>query len=401
MIHLGLFTFCFAILSYFINGSLSFDESQLVKWDTGWYLSLKENGYVFIENAQNNTGFFPGFPFLWKITGLGAIGISILNLILFVVSFYLLVYYFNPPQRTQYLFLTLPPLFFFFVPYSESLFFLFSTLILIGLKKNNWLLTTLAFMLATFTRSAGTIFIPALIMSMFLISHKSTLKETCKEYSLYIAAGIITTLTVIYIQFLQTGVWFASSKTHIHWKHYFRIPEFPLHSWGENEILFLDGTGMLIGLTALAILLILFIQKIKQPMTEANKSYLFSLLYLGGISLSILLFQGGDIHSLNRYIFATPFYFIFLLEFSKKNFSLKEILLFFLILTGYWLFCGSYKHITIFVNYLLLSVFLILFLFIYGPYKRIAQWSFIAIYVSSVFLQAFLFILFLKGTWIG
>lgn len=401
IIHLALFLFCSGLIYFTTFGNLIIEVSQFVHWDANWYISIKEGGYIFVENKQNNTGFFPLFPLLWKVTHLSIAGICILNLLLFILSFYLLVFFFEPKKKTQYLFLAAPSFLFFITPFSESLFFLFSTLILIGLKKDNWLLTAAAFMLAVFTRSAGTIFIPALIGSAYFLSNASTIKKTVTEYTLYIITCISATLLVIYFQFVQTGVWMAATKTHKYWGHYFRLPHLPLNSWGNSEINRLDGTGMLVGITSLVILLLFFISKIKNTYTENRKYYLFSLLYLGGICMSMLLFQGGDLHSLNRYIFATPFYFIFLLEFEKRNFTIRNVLLAFLLLIVYWLFFGSYLHIVTFLDYTLLAALLAVFLLTNNPNEKIAKWSFVVVYVGSTVWQAYFFVRFLNGVWIG
>ncbi len=400
-IHFSLFLFLTAFVYFFINGDLTFTTSQLIQWDSGWYQAIKQNGYTFIENSQNSTGFFPLFPFVWYITGLGTIGISLLNFFLFVVSFCLLVQTFQPKEKTQYLFLSIPGLFFFIIPYTESLFFLFSTLLLIGLKKDNWILTAVAFLLATLTRSAGTIFIPALIVSVYFLSDSSSVKKTFARYLLYILVCIGATLLVVYIQYLQTGVWFAVAKTHKYWDHYLRFPEFPLRSWGRAEILRLDGSGMVVGIIASFLLLSLFLSKIKKQYREQSNYYLFSLLYLCGIVLSMLVFQGGLVVSLNRYIFATPFYLIFLLSFENRSFPTRHAFVGFFLLTLYWLAFGSYAHISILLGYLLLSVFLASFLLLNNPSQKIARTSFVLIYLLSTLAQAYFFALFLKGVWIG
>jgi hypothetical protein len=400
-IHFALLLFFFSLIYYFTFGNFTISISQFAQWDANWYSTIKDQGYTYIEGSQNSTGFFPGFPFFWKLSGVDILGMCVINFLLFLSSFLLLAHVFNPKERTQYLFLSIPCLFFFIVPYSESLFFLFTTLLLIGLKKNNWWLTMVSFALATFTRSAATIFIPALVASVFFIATKENWKKTLKEFLLYIFACITITFLVIYIQYLQTDVWFAAAKTHKHWEHELRMPKLPFHSWGATIIARLDGTAMFVGLTALVILLGLFISKLKNTYTEKEKSYLFSLLYLAGITFSMLLFQGGDMHSLNRYIFATPFYFIFLLEFEKRKFSYREVTITFLLLTLFWLLFGSYKHILTFIYCTLISLLFVLCMVIYTSSEKKSRWAFIIVYIVSTILQAYFFAHFLNGMWIG
>lgn len=400
-IHFSLLLFFFVLIYYFSFGNLQIRFFQLTQWDANWYLNIRDNGYFFIEGQQSSTGFFPGFPYFWKFLGLGIIGISLVNFLLFISSFVLLIYFFKPGERTQYLFLSIPCLLFFMVPYSESLFFLFSTLVLIGLKKNNWWLTMIAFVLAGYTRSAATIFIPALIVSSFFVMRSTHWKEPLKEFSFYTFTCITITFLVIYQQYLETDVWFAATKTHKHWDHALRIPELPLRSWGKTITARLDGTSLLVGLASLIILLKIFVSKLKNTYQAQEKYYLFSILYLTGISLSILLFQGGDLHSTNRYIFATPFYFIFLLAMEHWSFSLRKIWIAFFLLTIYWLLFESYQHILTLGYYTLLSVLIILFLLIFSSSEKISRWAFITVYLVSTFCQAYFFVHFLHGMWVG
>lgn len=399
-LHFILFTPFFLFIYFVANYTLEGISDHLSIWDSKWYQSIAFEGYQY-KDGQNNTAFFPLFPYFWKYTGLDVLGISIANFLIFVLSFYLFVYFFKPKEKTQQLYLAIPCLLFFMVPYSESLFFLFAVLILGGMKTKNWWLTIFGFFMATLTRSAGTIFIPALIGSVVLLYDKSTIKKTVTEYTLYITASIAATAVVIYMHFHQTGVWFAAAKTQKYWDHSLRLPALPMVSWSNSEILRLDGTALLIGLTALMILIGLLINKLKKTYPETENYYIFALLYLGGISLSILLFQGGDLHSLNRYIYATPFYFIFLLTFEKKQFTLRQLGIAFAIFLLFFLLLGSYKTFRFFIEFLALSILLLLFLLTYASSEKIARWAFIIIYILATFYQAYLFVKYLKAGWIG
>ena len=137
------------------------NSNNLVNWDAGIYKSIKNAGYFFnIETSKGNTGFYPLFPYLWKLFSLTPIGIAIFNLLIFLISFQLLIKAYKIPVDTTLLYLSIPSIIFFFLPYAESLFFLFSTLLLIGWKKKDYRLLIVACSLASITRPSILYFIP-------------------------------------------------------------------------------------------------------------------------------------------------------------------------------------------------------------------------------------------------
>jgi len=109
------------------------EKDLSIVWDGYHYTNIKNDGYSYNPARQSNVAFFPGFPYLWKYSGLNAFGISLINLLLFLTGLFFLVREFAIRQRDALLFLSLPSLFFMFVPYSEALFFAASSILLIGL----------------------------------------------------------------------------------------------------------------------------------------------------------------------------------------------------------------------------------------------------------------------------
>src|SRR5690606_31502392 len=105
--------------------------SSFLNWDAEHYHWIRNKGYEGFRVA-----FFPLFPFIWKLIPIGAIGVSVLNGCVFLVSFYFLIRQLGSSWKEVIVYLSIPGCIFFFLPYSEALFFLCSTLILIGLRKN-------------------------------------------------------------------------------------------------------------------------------------------------------------------------------------------------------------------------------------------------------------------------
>src|ERR1051325_1153864 len=57
-------------------------ERSFLNWDSQHYFSIVQNGY-----QSYSTAFFPLFPLSWKLMGLPAFAISIVNGIIFIFSF--------------------------------------------------------------------------------------------------------------------------------------------------------------------------------------------------------------------------------------------------------------------------------------------------------------------------
>jgi len=142
--------------------------NNLVQWDGGWYKNVHDNGYNYFPDKQSNSGFFPLFPYMWKFLGVGNAGIAIFNAIAFLIAFLLLAYFFDIKRRNIFLLLSVPSLFFCYIPYSESLFFLSSSLFLIGLHKSNKFLIIAGLFFASTCRAASMFFVPAIFMMEFL-----------------------------------------------------------------------------------------------------------------------------------------------------------------------------------------------------------------------------------------
>src|SRR5258705_3261931 len=93
------------LAAFNISGRVKFQltEKSFLHFDASWYNDIKENGYVYKADAQSNSGFYPAFPFLWKVTQLPPAGISIFNAIIFLFSFFLLARAFDFSTRESLL----------------------------------------------------------------------------------------------------------------------------------------------------------------------------------------------------------------------------------------------------------------------------------------------------------
>jgi len=316
------------ILFYASNKSMP-TVNLLCQWDCGWYVDVKNNGYLFIAGKQCNVAFFPLLPYLWRWLGLSIAGISLFNFFVFITSVTLLIKYLQIRQKTLITYLCVGLIGFFMVPYTESLFFLGSSLLLLGMYKKQYAVLTLGVFIAIFTRSASMIFLVALV-SAFLIESIRTQSIKNHFIILYTAAIVfLVTVAVLYWQYLQTGEFFGFFKTHAEWGHHLQWPKFPFTGW-HWPVPLTDSFALLIGISCMIILVSYTLSQFPfsknisvKPLFRVNGILslpeLFTLLYLTGGSLFILLYQGGNLGSINRYMLSTPFYLILLHLLASKK----------------------------------------------------------------------------------
>lgn len=369
---------------------------NFLNWDGEHYHWIKQFGYKDFRVA-----FFPLFPMLWKFLHLNVYGAILLNISTFLISLYFLSRKLKLNTSELLLYLSIPSFCFFFLPYTEAIFFACSTLLLIGLKDSKLPLVLIGLFLCTLTRPAFTVFIPALVL-MELFYGKFNLQSTYKIVT-YIFVTLIGVLTVGLIQHHYTGEWFKFFEAQKGWGNHLQIPTLPLNSWGGGLILRLDGTALVIGLISgifvlAKILKLSFLKTIDLP-----KEVFFSLCYLAGITVSVLLFRGGLLFSLNRFVFATPFIIIVADFYIRQSitFKTKQLIACFITLFAFWLILGSYLHITALISFLALTVYLFTILLLKNKNQlipTIAIWSLISL---NFIFQVILLIKFLNKEWVG
>lgn len=385
-------------------------NTNLTNWDAGIYLGIKEFGYsISKENLTGNTGFYPLFPYVWRFLGVNPIGVSLFNLVLFLFSFQWLAKVYNVSKKTSLLFLSLPSIAFFALPYSESMFFLFSALLLIGWKNNNNLLIIIGCILAGITRPSILYFVPA-ICFVFVYYGASRKLEKSKILSLLIIflSTIIGILFSFYLFYKSTGDPFAFFQMREDGNS-FSWPVFPLTTWRGSKLLWLDGLSFTVCLAVIAYSIRLGYNVIFKK--ESRKSLidfgvLFSLGYIIITTIHILFFNIKDstghtsLLGLNRFVFATPF-FVVLLSYAKQlggvSSKFRNWILF---ITVLGLALIGVFHPNNFPNHLRPAIY-ISFISIYWIYQFKIKQFWIVIYVVNTVLQVIIFGKFLQGLWVG
>ena len=423
LIHIIVFISGYLILGFFGHLHQVPGTENMQQWDSSWYASIKDNGYLYDPNAPSNIAFFPLFPYFWRITSLGPFGIGVLNGLIFLTSFSLLARTYKFDVKESLLFLSLPSMFFFYLPYTESLFFLMMTIMFIGLHKQKQWLIILGLFLSSMIRPTSIFFIPAIIFMEFLYTKwkGKELRQTIFRTSLYIIASISSILIVLLIQRYQTGEWFGYFEAQIkHWKHEFLIPEFPLTTWGRSNLIWLDATALFFGLVALFGVFFIGIRWIRNKFSlheKYDKGLLFSITYLGVMAVYAVFFNetdakgGTSVMSLNRYIFATPFIILFLWFYMNKvTFSLKVFGVYMGIFILVALLFGAYTNLEDLQHFKLekfktASYFGIMGLYvgIYGllNHPKFKSDLILPLYCLNMLLQLVLLDSFLSGNWVG
>ncbi|RFS18919.1 hypothetical protein DVR12_26430 [Chitinophaga silvatica] len=392
-------------------------NQNLIRNDAIWYLSIVEDGYYYSEGRMNSMAFFPFFPYVWKFLDLTPIGISILNGFVFLLGTTLIIRHLNLSFLKALIIISTPSLFFCYIPYSEAFFFLGSTFILIGIDKQKFPYIAIGTIITSLTRSVGIIFFPALIYLLVINWKKNDPEANSKWISNTLWPCVIiimSTILVLFFQYIETGEWLVFFKVQQSWNRSLSLPKLPFTTMTGTKILWLDGLALLVSIISFCILLkstIYFFLKNKTVPFSPSTS--FSLVYLTVIGFICSFFSGSwetnsgtSLMSINRYIFAGPFFIIFTSGIASLNtiqakFKNSYLLLLMTIIS--WLFLGLSTNLYEDKSYCYTIVYffiMTLYLYLYHIHN-IHKLLYILLYIVNLFIQLFLLNLYLTGSWVG
>ena len=115
--YIAAFVLLFSLL-YLKNKISLISNTTFLNWDAAHYYVVKNNGY-----DQINTAFFPLFPFLWKLLHVTPIGIGIVNFGIYMLAAAALLNELKLSTLKSFLLLSVPSIYFMFLPYAEAIFF--------------------------------------------------------------------------------------------------------------------------------------------------------------------------------------------------------------------------------------------------------------------------------------
>ena len=295
-------------------------QEKYLRWDAEIFSFIRDRNYVFEEEFRGEVraAFFPLFPFLWKTTGLSPRGVSVLNYIIFILSMALLFAYLQPrtPIRNKsklpffIALITLPTTIVYHIPYSESLFMLGMTVVVIGVLKEKYGLYFFGALLLAMVRPA-TVFVLISILAIeafrFLCNRKTN--ALIKNSILRGTPFVMGYLLVFIIQWTTSGSWTSFFDAHQFWAS--GLPE---NTWITDWSV--EGYGMnvfsifFIALPACVLSGKIIWEHRRIKMQKRDYLLLSSLLYISGILIFTILTSNGNIHSLFRFIMASPLFYI-------------------------------------------------------------------------------------------
>lgn len=369
-----------------------FDPGSFLQWDAEHYRTIAENGYEGFRTA-----FFPLFPMIWAISELNALGVSILNGCIFFLCIIFFAREFQATPKELFLTLSFPGMVYMFIPYTEANFFLGSTLLLIALHRSNSFLSVLGGIICGLSRPASLILIPALALPLFFPVKKGLYRPAI--------FGVLSLLLGVFItsgiQYADTGEWFSFFSAQSNWDNSFRTPSFPFTSWAGANIVRLDGAALLTG-TISGILFLLRSFRVKKSNTGHEFVLRFALAYIAGISLMVVLFRGGSLFSLNRFVFGTAFFMLMVpLFYRSRTWGTKDLSIAFFGLSLFFLAFFSWVHIQVFLKYELLAAYICLIPATRHPNQLVANSSFFLVMWGNLSIQVWMMSRYLEGMWIG
>lgn len=398
-------------------------NDHLSTWDAAIYECISERWYKIEESCFGNVrgAFFPLFPFVWKITNSSAIGISLINYFIFILSIALLVIHLLRVSIREKaiifaVLITLPSTVIYYIPYTEALFLLTMTIATIGLLKNKCWLYFAGFALMAMVRPA-TVFVLLAILTveLFQFLRNGQFKiflRSCfsKGFPFLIGYGIS-----FLIQTISSGTTTAMIDAQTYWAGenppLSSITDWSFEGFGLNSfaIFFVSVPALLF-----LIYLVVNVKNNKGFLLKkaefTPEAYLFyvSLAYLAGIFIFTFLTSGGNMHSYFRFTLATPLFYIAILIVLNHLHSIKlrhslliftgsGVLLFlFLILTEYG---GDRIQFSFAGMYLLVLTFL--YLLTRKDFRKNADMLVLSfLIVASLVWNTYLFNMFLSDGWI-
>jgi Gpi18-like mannosyltransferase len=166
--------------------------------DATWYLQIAATGY---KPTDGSAAFFPLYPMTIRAvsTALGGhpLGASLLISNGALLAAIILLYFLTASElseseakRTILYLMVFPAAFFYFAPYSESLFLLCIVASFWGARRKKWAVAGLAGMLAALTRSVGVFLVPALAVVLAAIFLGEAIRPAQVAGGVVILAGV-------------------------------------------------------------------------------------------------------------------------------------------------------------------------------------------------------------------
>ena len=318
--------------SKIIESSIPFvliTDDKFDRWDASIYRCIRDRMYNLDEGCYHNVrgAFFPLFPLLWRLSGLNNIGISILNYVFYLFSLALLFTHLSRcPKNNGLTFavlLTFPTAVIFYMPYTEGLFMLMMTIMVLGLLQGRYLIYFIGALLMAMVRPA-TLFV---LLALLAVKGINYLRE--RDLSRFIMSLIRCAMPFFFgylltavIQRYYSGSWTTFFDAQKLWHGGRLTPITKISDWSVEGFGMSSFAVFFVGLPACLYLIYFIIKALRGkgrlPLDKREMIWLLSLFYLAGIFLYILLTSGGNLHSFWRFTLASPPFFIAIIIYLSK-----------------------------------------------------------------------------------
>ena len=393
-------------IQFFLHRTTIFSTTptpeNLVSWDAGWYREISQNGYSYNDSGQSSSGFYFLFAAIWKVTHLDGLGMSILNIIFFASGFSILSGLFKLSAQDKLLWLSMPTVFFAFVPYSEALFFLLSTLCILGIKEQKTWLIWLSLFLLSLTRATALFVIPAFFcMEMLANNRDNWLKSLSRYITLYIIPTLLGTALFVLIQYWQTHVWFAYFIAQSQfWERIFGLPVFPLVNGVGVYTMWLNALAVFSCFIAFIFLFVMLVQWLFKN-KQRDKILVLSMAYLSMTFLTSIFYSPKwiknttDVIGTFRYAMMNPFFYVFIHYFTREvHYKWQHYIFIFLLASGIWMAFGAYVHIDYFLFFTTNTIMILFYML--SSNKKL-EWPAIILITINFFMQVHMFQLFISN----
>jgi hypothetical protein len=219
-----------------------------------------------------------------------------------------------------------------------------------------------------------------------------------------------TALTVFWVQYLHTGQWLAFFQMQKLWHRTLQWPVFPLTTF-STKVLWLDIAALFISaLACFDAAAELFRVVVRGEKARADAATHFSMAYLAIMGFLAVFYsgiwpgqQGTSLMSINRFVFAQPYFIWYACRRSANRRTLLSVLAFVAALAVALLCGGMYKKLPFLPNYTItlcyfaaIAVYMVLWFLALRK-----QWLKVLLYTTNIVIMTLLFFDFLGYGWVG
>jgi hypothetical protein len=292
---------------------------------------------------------------------------------------------------------------FFMAPFSESLFFAFGVVMLLGLDGENPVMSCMGIIGCSFSRSVASLFAPAFVLIGIIRWHRSHSMKSAIPYGLYALVSVASMFAVFTIQWYQTGEFFAFVHTQKAWSTEWQLPKIPFETWGSEDNWLYDQLALFICLLATLWSIVYVVRTMTSHSSKKlSPATLMSIFYCCGLGLLMLFTKGGRFNSVNRYVFCTPFLFVIIHKVASAHQKWFHHLIVSLLGLAFFIYCWEMSQT---VTRMLNAIGLVLFtitvpLLLKNRTKWVAAATWILI-AGLLYVQAQLWCRYMIGEWIA